>query len=152
MVAICLRPGESLAKFDLTFMSFRRLQRLCRFLFLFASWQMGIASGRFMLARQAHNKLGSIIPNGPLLAISIDGFRMSKVAPLKGLSTAKEAYGWSTAKTCLEEKIRRSVGLNRSWCLSQSDRVSTLKRSETSHIVEMACSDDGLEMQKKMQG
>jgi len=33
--------------------------------------------------------------------------------------------------------------------LSQSDRVSTLKRSETSHIVEMACSDDGLEMQNK---
>ena len=33
--------------------------------------------------------------------------------------------------------------------MSQSDRVSTLKRSETSHIVEMACSDDGLEMPKK---
>ena len=33
--------------------------------------------------------------------------------------------------------------------MSQSDRVSTLKRSGTSHIVEMACSDDGLEMQKK---
>lgn len=42
----------------------------------------------------------------------------------------------------------KKVVLDRSWCLSQSDRVSTLKRSETSHIVEMACSDDELEMQK----